>query len=89
MRSPDETLRELASLLRDFEGREYSGEITRETLFFDDLGMTSIDAVILAEKLEAHFGRPFPFPDFVNRMRERESFDIAVGDLADFLSENL
>ena len=47
----------LSSLLQNFNGREYSGPIDRETLFFSELGMMSIDAVVLGETLESHYGK--------------------------------
>lgn len=88
-RTREEIMAELAAILRDFEGREYYGDINPETLFFDDLGMASLDAVVLAEKLENHYQRKFPFSEFVEEMRQRDVFDIAVGDLAAFLNRHL
>ena len=40
----DAILADLAAILSNFNGREYSGVIDRETLFFGELGMASIDA---------------------------------------------
>lgn len=88
-RTREQIMADLTGILRDFEGREYFGDITPETLFFDDLAMASLDAVVLAEKLENHYGQKFPFSEFVEEMREREVFDIAVGDLARFLQRHL
>src|SRR5262245_14695532 len=36
---------DLARMLANFNGHEYSGDITATTLFFADLGLASIDAV--------------------------------------------
>ena len=36
----------------NFHGREYSGPIGPETRFFADLGLASIDAVVLGETLQ-------------------------------------
>ena len=88
-RTQEEIMADLAGILRDFEGREYYGDINPETLFFDDLGMASLDAVVLAEKLENHYQRKFPFSEFVEEMRQRDVFDIAVGDLAAFLNRHM
>jgi acyl carrier protein len=79
----------LALLLSNFNGREYSGGIGPETLFFADLGMMSIDAVVLAETLEKHYGRRFPFPQFLAQLGQRGAEDMAVGELAAFLYQNL
>jgi len=85
----EQVLAHLAGLLRNFNGREYSGDIGPETLFFGDLGMMSIDAVVLAETLEKHYGRRFPFPQFLAGLAQRGAQDLSVGELAEFLSRNL
>ena len=38
-----------------------STPIEPETRFFADLGLASIDAVVLGEAIQGHFGRPVPF----------------------------
>jgi acyl carrier protein len=86
---PQQVFDHLALLLRCFNGREYSGDIGPQTLFFADLGMMSIDAVVLAETLEQHYGRRFPFPRFLAQLAQRGAEDLAIGDLATFLHENL
>jgi acyl carrier protein len=85
----EQVLADLADLLRNFNGREYSGDIGPETLFFSDLGMMSIDAVVLAETLEQRYGRRFPFPKFLAGLAERGAQDLSVGELAEFLAQNL
>jgi hypothetical protein len=84
-----QVLDDLAGLLRSFNGREYSGPITADTLFFADLGMMSIDAVVLAETLERHHGRTFPFHLFLAGLKERGAGDLSVGELAAFLHRHL
>jgi acyl carrier protein len=85
----EEVMEHLAGLLRDFNGREYSGEIGAQTLFFADLGMMSIDAVVLAETLEQQYGRRFPFPQFLAGLAARGAEDMPVGELAEFLWSHL
>src|SRR5262249_51636104 len=63
--SESEILADVARLLGDFGGRQYSGAIGPETRFFGDLGLASIDAVVLGEALEHHYGRPLPFGDLM------------------------
>jgi acyl carrier protein len=79
----------LARLLSHFNGREYSGAIGPQTLFFADLGMMSIDAVVLGEALEKHYGRRFPFPQFLAGLAQRGAQDLPIGELAEFLHRNL
>lgn len=83
--TPDAILQDLAGILGDFDGREYSGEIGPKTLFFADLGFVSIDAVILAERLEEAYGRRFDFGDFLADLRQRDARDIEIGELVAFL----
>lgn len=86
MPTSTEILSDLSNLLSDFQGREYSGEITGETMFFGDLGFVSIDAIVLGEELEKHFGQSIPFQRFLSELADEKVQDIAVGRLADFLA---
>ena len=87
--SRDATLGVLAEVLRDFHGREYGGPIGRETRFFGDLGLASIDAVVLGETLETPFGRKQPFGELFAELGRRADRDLTLGELADFLARNL
>ena len=82
-------LDDLIALIRNFNGREYSGPIGPETFFFADLGMASIDAVVLAEMLEQFYGQKFPFGAFMKKLQQRSSRDLQLGELAEFLEEHL
>jgi acyl carrier protein len=87
--TPDRILADLADLLRDFQGREYSDVIGRRTRFFGDLGFASIDAVVLGEALEKRYGRKLPFNQLLAELGQRQAEDLEVGELADFLSRHL
>lgn len=82
-------LEDLSRLLSDFQGREYSAPIDAETRFFADLGLASIDAVVLGETLEAHYGRRLPFASLMGDLGKREDRDLAMGELATFLAKHL
>ncbi|MEQ8787395.1 MAG: phosphopantetheine-binding protein [Pirellulaceae bacterium] len=88
-RTYDDVLADLAQMLANFEGKEYSGEIGAQTQFFGELGYASIDAVVLSEKLEEFYGQKFPFHEFIADLRERDVDDIEVGRLAEFLHRHL
>lgn len=88
-RTKDQILLDLSNLLRDFNGKEYSGDIGPKTLFFGDLGMVSIDAVILAETLERFYQRSFPFSQFLADIGRDGIRDIELGELADFLHRQM
>ena len=85
----DRILADLATMLANFEGREYSAPITRRTRFFADLGFASIDAVILGEKLEARYSQKLPFQRFVTEAMRSQAEDLEVGQLVDFLMNEL
>jgi acyl carrier protein len=88
-RSLDDVFREIAQLLRTFEGREYSGEIGYHTRFFDDLGCASIDAVVLGEQLELHFGQSLSFNELLMDLGNRGATDLEIGELAQFVHRQL
>ena len=81
-----DVLKLLNQLARDWE---YSGEITRDTLLFADLGFESIDAVILASFVQQHYGRPFPFPQLLAEIGQREVKDLRISELVEFICNHL
>ena len=87
--SESEILADLAKILSDFQGREYSGLIDRETKFFGDLGLASIDAVVLGEILQEHYARPLHFHELMADLGRRADRDLSIGELAEFLARNL
>ena len=89
MTAIDPYLGDLAAILADFGGREYSDPIGPETRFFADLGLASIDAVVLGETLQDHYGRPLPFADLLAELGARVDRDLSVGELARFLRRHL
>jgi acyl carrier protein len=85
----DRIMNDVAGVLRNFNGREYTDEIGPETLFFGDLGLASIDAVVLGETLEEHYGRKLPFHLFMADLGRRAQRDIPLGELVAFLHRHL
>jgi acyl carrier protein len=88
-RTKEQIMNDVAGILRNFNGREYSGDIDSNTLFFGDLGLASIDAVVLGETLEEHYGRKLPFHLFMADLGRRAVRDITLGELAAFLHQHL
>jgi acyl carrier protein len=88
-RTEPEILDDLATILRNFQGREYSGPIGHDTRFFGDLGLASIDAVVLGETLENHYGKPLPFAQLMADLGTRTDRDLTIGELAAFLHRSL
>jgi acyl carrier protein len=87
--TPAEIMADLSEILASFNGRDYSGPIGPETRFFADLGLASIDAVVLGETLQAHYGRPLPFGELMADLGSRTERDMKLGEMAEFLSRHL
>jgi acyl carrier protein len=85
----EEILADLAGILATFNGRDYSGTIGPDTRFFADLGLASIDAVVLGEMLQAHYDRPLLFGELMADLGRRAERDICVGEVVDFLERSL
>jgi acyl carrier protein len=66
---------------------EYSGSITPDTYMLRDLGMESLDLVVLGTTLQQRYGR-MPFAEYLAEIGERpvEERDITVGDLVVYVS---
>lgn len=60
-----------------------------DTRVFTELGLASIDVVVLAEQVEAHYGRPLPFGPFLARLRDAKADDFTLGELAAFLQPHV
>ncbi len=82
-------LDDLRRVFRDGLGVEPVDPITPATRFFADLGLASIDAVVLGEELQKHYGRPLPFNDMMADLGAREERDMTIGELIAFLEKNL
>ncbi|HEV3168614.1 MAG TPA: acyl carrier protein [Isosphaeraceae bacterium] len=89
MPAQPEIMADLARLLGNFHGREYSGSIGPQTRFFADLGLASIDAVVFSETLERHYDRTLPFGELMADLGQRTDRDITIGELAAFLQRSL
>ncbi len=78
----------LATLEKVGEDWEYSDEITMDTYMLADLGLESIDVVVLGEFLEEHYDQSFPFTEYFTELAQQEITDIRVSDLVDFIDRN-
>jgi hypothetical protein len=74
------------SLSEDWEG---GGEIGEGTYFIADMNWRSMDIIYLANSLQEHYGRTFPFTDLFTEIGQREQPDISIGEWVDFLHEHL
>lgn len=71
------------------EDWEYDGEIGPETYFVADLGLESLEIVVLATLIQQRYGR-LPFPEYFDEIGQRpvEERDVTVGELAAFVCDH-
>jgi acyl carrier protein len=82
-------LQEVSTLLADHMGVAPTTAIEEDTRFFADLGLASIDAVVLGEAIQEHYGEPLPFNELMAEIGRRTERDLTIGELVTFISESL
>lgn len=90
MRTAEEILAELGHVVRQtFPDRDFPDAVDASTRVFGELGLASIEMVVLAERLDAHFGRRLPFGTFLKGLRDRGADDLELGELVAFLQQHV
>jgi len=79
----------LMLLKRVSDDWEYTGEITPQTKFFADMGLQSLDVVVLGTAVQEHYGRVLPFMKLFAEVGQRSIPDIPVGEWVDFIHREL
>jgi len=82
----EEVLALMAQLADDWE---YGGELTRATRLLADLGLESLDLVVLGTAIQERYGR-LPFTEFLAEIGQRPPAerDVSVGELVAFVSRH-
>jgi acyl carrier protein len=85
--SEEDVLEAVRTILADVIGEEYVSEIEieRETSFYADLQIESIEFVALAEQLQARYGDRVDFPAWMATMDVDEIIAMTVGRLVDYI----
>jgi acyl carrier protein len=84
-----EVLGSVLALLDEMKGDwEYTGEIEPRTQFIADLGLESLEIVVLATMIQQQYGR-LPFPEFFDEIGQRpvDERDVTVAELVGFICE--
>jgi acyl carrier protein len=89
VRSRTEILDDVAAILTSQLGVQSAEPIGGETRLFADLGLASIDAVVLSEMLQNHYDRRLPFHELMAEIGRRTERDLAIGELVAFLAAQL
>jgi acyl carrier protein len=88
--SREEIMADVLGLLRKLaDDWEYTGEITPQTRFFADMGLASLDVVILGTAVQEHYKQVFPFVELFAQVGQRALPDIPVGEWVDFIHQHL
>ncbi|MFQ5737873.1 MAG: acyl carrier protein [Acidobacteriota bacterium] len=82
----EDVLMLLRQLSEDWDCEE---EITQDTRLFTDIGLESLDVVVLGTTLQERYGRVFPFPELFAGVGQRKNRDISVGELVAFLDQHM
>jgi acyl carrier protein len=86
---PETILLELNAVFREVLGIEPAGPLTPDLRLFADLGLASIDAVVLGEALQSRFRRSLPFDRLLQEIGNRPHRDLSIGELEEFLRRSL
>ncbi len=85
-----EVLSGILALLSEAQGDwEYTGEIGPQTRFVADLGLESLEIVVLSTMVQQRYGR-LPFPQFFDEIGQRpvHERDLTVAEVAMFVCEH-
>jgi acyl carrier protein len=88
--TPELIMRNLAEVMAAaFPDRDLPTDVGPDTRVFADLGLASIDVVVLGERLEQFYGRRLPFGPFLAGLRARGADDLSLGELVAFLQQHV
>ncbi len=82
-------LADLRCVFRESLGVDPVTPISPETRFFADLGLASIDAVVLGEAIQHRSGRRVPFDQLLAELGRRDLRDLEISELIAFLQLHL
>lgn len=66
-----------------------AGSVHADARFFADLGLSSIDIIVLGDRLEQHYARPLRFAEALPEMAKAGMDDVTLGQLASLVELRL
>jgi acyl carrier protein len=75
----------LEDLAQDWD---VAGSVTLDSKLFSELGLESLDAVILATSIQEKYGKAMPFAELFAEIGEKQR-DLTVSELVDFTWRSL
>ena len=82
----DYVLKAMSELSQDWD---YSEPVGPDTLLFSEMGLDSLDLVVLGTGMQEHYGMQMPFAEFLASVGERGQRDVAVNELVDFIDSQV
>jgi acyl carrier protein len=90
MTTDPQILAELLEMIDELAGDwEYDGPVTPDTYFLADMGLESLDLVVLGTMVQQRYGR-LPFAEYLAEIGERpaEERDVTVAELVTFVADH-
>ena len=86
----DDVFETVLSILKKMDEEwEDADEITPRTWLVADLGLESIDVVVLGTTIQEHYEKSLPFAEFLAEIGEQEVRDIQIDQFVDFVHQHL
>lgn len=86
----EQVYRDLAHVMAStFPDRDMAVGAGPETRVFADLGLASIDLIVLGERLEQFYARRLPFGPFLAGLRNLGADDLELEQLVNFLLQHI
>ena len=85
-----QVLAEVLAMVTELAGDwEYDGEISPDSYFLADMGLESLDLVVLGTVVQQRYGR-LPFAEYLAEIGQRpvEERDVTVAELVGFICEH-
>jgi acyl carrier protein len=90
MNTDPQVMAQVTELVSELAGDwDYEGEVGPQTRFLADLGMESLDLVVLGTVLQGRYGM-VPFSEFLSDMGHRpvEDRDVTISELVEFVNRH-
>jgi acyl carrier protein len=68
---------------------DYASAVTPDSLLFTELGLESLDVVVLGTAIQEHYRFQMPFAEFLAEIGQREHRDLSIAELVDFVDKHL
>lgn len=87
----NDRLNTIISLIRQAVNEDWieDFDIDANTSFSDDLELESIELVVIADKIQSHYGKSIDFNQWLGSLQLEQMIRLTVGDLTEFVDGQL